>query len=198
MKRSETPADVQTIRASYIRERWTQLSAVANSYGEEGVKYLLVVNTAAMGATLGFFGAMPHLRPLLWPKIVLLLFAFGVAILGLYHSFRYHRIEWIFAEWRAATLKYGEDAIEWNDLIDGDLARSKTLAWIQGALAYASLLSFYAGLLIAAVHFGEISPPSPLLGGKDDRPQIERPAKTESAKTEPAKPPESPAPGATR
>lgn len=67
MKRSETPAEIQQIRKDYINTRWTQLSESAGSYGEEAVKYLLIVNTAAMGAALGFVRAMPHLRPLMWP-----------------------------------------------------------------------------------------------------------------------------------
>ena len=178
MKRSETPVELQQIRKDYINTRWTQLSDSAGSYGEEAVKYLLIVNTAAMGATLGFVGAMPHLRPLLWPKIVLLIFAFGVAILGVYHSVRYHRTEWLFRKWRAATMEYAGDVIEWNDLIDGDQARSKMLTWLQGLLAYLLLLSFYSGLVIAAIHFVDVSQPP---GGKDARPQAEQSAAPNSA-----------------
>ena len=173
MKRSETPAEIQQIRKDYINTRWTQLSDSAGSYGEEAVKYLLIVNTAAMGATLGFVGAMPHLRPLMWPKLVLLIFAFGVAILGVYHAVRYHRTEWLFRKWRAATMDYAGDVLEWNDLIDGDQVRSKKLTVLQGLLAYLSLISFYAGLVIAAIHFVDISQPP---GGKDVRSQAEQPA----------------------
>src|SRR5687767_12070596 len=125
MKLSEAPPEIQAARRSYIHARWTQLSETSTSYGEEAVKYLLVVNTAAVGATLGFLGAMATLRPLLWPKIVLLLFVFGVGILGVYHAFRYHRIEWLFYTWRDAAQQFTSNLSEWNDLVDGDDRRTK-------------------------------------------------------------------------
>jgi hypothetical protein len=158
MKLSETPEDLKAVRRTYIETRWSQLSDVSNSYGEEAVKYLLVVNTAAMGATLAFFGAMAHLRPLLWPKAVLLVFAFGVAILGMYHALRYHRIDWIFRGWRDGVKSYFANEIEWNELVDADEARTKRFAVLQVAIAYLSLFSFFIGLAIAGINFADVAP----------------------------------------
>ena len=184
MKLSETPETVRRLRQDYITSRWTQLSESTQSYGEEAIKYLLVVNTAAMGATLGFFGAMAHLRPLLWPKIALLLFAFGVAILGFYHPIRYHRIDWIFRSWRRDVKRYSADEIDWNTLIDDDEKRTRKLGWLQILCAYLSLFAFFAGVIVAAANFQDVAVPS---GGKDDRPQAtNNAASPEAAGAKPA------------
>jgi hypothetical protein len=169
LKLSETPPAIQSVRKGYIDARWTQLSDVSNAYGEESVKYLLLVNTAAMGAALAFVGAMPHLRPLLWPKVVLMLFAFGVAILGVFHAFRYHRIEWMFNRWRKDVQSYTDDQLTWNDLIDRDEKRRKRFGIVQATFPYFSLLSFYVGLTVGAFNFADIAPKSP--GGSHDQAQ---------------------------
>jgi hypothetical protein len=168
MKSHESPAEVRAARLDYLSTRWTQYSQVSTSFGEEAIKYLLVVNTAALGASLGFLGAMPHLRDLQWPRTALFAFAFGVAVLGIYHALRLQRVQWLFKLWRNESNKYARGQIEWNDLIDGDEARSKKLMWLQGSLAYSSLLSFYIGLGIAGFNFDQVagSPRS-----TNDRPQ---------------------------
>lgn len=157
MKFSETPDDLKSIRKGYIDARWRQLSEAASTHGEEAIKYLLIVNVAALGAALGFLGAMPHLRPLDWPRWILVCFALGVAILGAYHAVRYHRTEWLFRNWRAESNKYGSNDLHWNDLIDADIARTKWLVWLQALLAYVSLFSFYAGLGIAIWNFDQVA-----------------------------------------
>ncbi|OGA55349.1 MAG: hypothetical protein A3F74_12545 [Betaproteobacteria bacterium RIFCSPLOWO2_12_FULL_62_58] len=157
MKRSETPPDSLAVRKAYIDLRWKQLSDLSINWGDEAIKYLLFVNAGAMAGALSFIGAMPHIRQSQWPLTALLLFALGVVIVGIYHAVRYHRTEWLFRRWRQSVDAYSSDQLDWNDLADGDAARSKKWNWPLLVLAYASLLCFFSGLLIAAQNFHEIT-----------------------------------------
>lgn len=161
MKRSETPTELLGKRREYIADRWKQLSELELSWGEEAVKYLLLVNTGAMAATLGFIGAMPHIRQAPWPRIVLCCFVLGVVLIGLFHAFRFHNIRRLFIDWRTDVKKYNSDDIEWNDLLDRDAARLDRGKFKRGCLIYASFISFLLGIIIAGSNFGDITKPPP-------------------------------------
>jgi hypothetical protein len=115
MKWSETSPEQQEVRSDYITARWSQLGDVYTSWTEEGLKYLLAVNTAGMAGALSFIGALPQLRTASWPKAVLLMFACGVVSVGLYHLVRHHRTAWLFKCWRQSVSRYKSDAIEWDN-----------------------------------------------------------------------------------
>lgn len=159
MKRSETPKDLRELRQGYIQTRWGQLCDLETSWTEEAIKYLLIVNTGAMAASLGFIGTMSHLRGELWPKAALSLFAVGVVIIGFYHAVRYHRVNWLFKRWRADVAAYSADALEWNELLDRD--EKRIIRWVRPLLllAYTSFGCFLIGLTVAAFNFSEITPP---------------------------------------
>lgn len=157
MKRSETPAESLAVRKAYIDLRWKQLSELSISWGDEAIKYLLFVNAGAMAGALSFIGAMPQIRQSQWPQTALSLFVLGVVLVGIYHAVRYHRTEWLFRGWRESVAAYSSDQLDWNDLLDGDAARSKKGNGPLLVLAYASLLCFMSGLLIAALNFHEIT-----------------------------------------
>jgi hypothetical protein len=109
----------------------------------------------------------------------LALFAFGVAILGIYHAFRINRTDWVFRKWREDANNYTSNQILWNELLDADNARSKRLVWLQALLAYLSLISFYVGLGIAIFHFDGIATPP---GGKNEQQAITAPAQPAATK----------------
>lgn len=157
VKFSETPDELKAVRKGYIDARWKQLSEADEAYGEGAIRYLLVVNVAALGAALGFLGAMPHLRALDWPRWILGMFASGIVILGLYHAVRYHRTEWLFRSWRADVGKYVSNVLDWNDLRDSDEKRTTRLGWLQIVLAYLALFAFYGGLAIAVWNFDQVA-----------------------------------------
>ncbi|MEN3352814.1 MAG: hypothetical protein V7640_972 [Betaproteobacteria bacterium] len=157
MKRSEIAPERLQAQHDYIETRWTQLSDLSTKWGDEAVKYLLLVNSGAIAATLSFIGAMPHIRPLAWPKMVLLLFAVGVVAVGFYHAVRYHRIEWLFTSWRESVARYASEEVGWDDLVAGDEKRTKKATWPLVALAYSALLCFLSGLVIAGFNFQDIT-----------------------------------------
>lgn len=157
MKRSETPPDLLARRLDYIQKRWSQLSELSTTWGDEAIKYLLFVNAGAMAGSLSFIGAMAHIRHAAWPRVALMLFVAGVVLVGVYHALRYHRTERLFRAWRQDTEKYNSDGLYWNDLLDRDEVRSKKLTWPLVLLAYASFGCFLIGLLIAGLNFQDIT-----------------------------------------
>jgi len=160
MKRSETPKDLLEAREKYLDARWEQLSNTEVSVAEEAIKYLLFVNAAGMAGSLGFIGAMAHLRAVWWPSAVLFSFATGVIIVGVFHGARYHFVERLFEGWRADVQRYRNNVADWNETLDSDESRVK--AWwtrVLVGLAYAAFFCIIAGFAIAAWNFNQIAPP---------------------------------------
>lgn len=160
LKKSETPEDQRAKRQTYIQTRWGQLSDLSTNWADEAIKYLLIVNTGAMAASLGFIGTMAHLRSAQWPKVALSLFAAGVVLVGVYHAVRYHRVEWLFKGWRNDVASYSDDKLNWNELLNQDEARVKQWSAPLYVLAYTSFLCFLFGLVVTANNFSDITTPT--------------------------------------
>ncbi len=190
MKWSQTPPTLQIERKQYIDTRWKQYSDVADTWGEEAVKFLLVINAGAMAAALSFFGAMGNLRALLWPKVALSFFVGGLVFLGLYHFSRNIRIWLMFKGWRQDVHNYiGQDAIVWNELLQQDELRARKADKFILGLAVSSFVCFLSGLAVAAINFSDVAQYISQ-GTEDER-------KKEPASTTPTPPPTGEKPSAT-
>jgi hypothetical protein len=141
----------------YISERWTQLSDSSGAFTDEGIKFLLAVNGAGVAGALSFIGTMSQLRGLLWPKVVLALFATGLAFLALFHLARHHRTAWLFKCWRDKVQAFKKDEFTWQELYQGDLDRSVQFTWPLDLSSHGSLVCFLAAVLIAGANFGDIT-----------------------------------------
>jgi hypothetical protein len=169
MKWSKTPQDKKAERKKWIDERWTQFSDTAESWNEEGIKYLLAANAGAMAAALGLLGAMPHLREVLWPRVSLLFFALGLLAIGIYHLARFIQVTLLFWGWRNDVKKYlNEDSLTWNELTNNDEVRSKF--GNVGVLLFAGLSFAFLiiGLIVATANFADITK-LPTKGGTNER-----------------------------
>lgn len=156
MKYSEDTDDRRKANIDYVNQRWTQLYGWEKETGTEGIKYLFLVNSGAAVAVLAFHGSVEAVRAMVWPKVMLGLFVFGLILIGFLHLFRYFSAYRLFANWRGLVNEYFTDAKDWNTTVAEDIkksARFRSIDWI----AYASFACFIAGAGVGMLNFSSLN-----------------------------------------
>lgn len=157
MKWSETPPESQELRKGYIEGRWKQLSELELDWGNEGAKYLFLINSGGAVAVLSFLGAIKELRAFTWLYLVLLSFVTGVILIGFLRFFLFHRITWIYRHWRSNSNDYFADKIGWDDLIALDSNKlNKNKLW-SVVIAWSAFIVFITGCGIGAINISDLN-----------------------------------------
>ena len=155
MKYSGLSEETKKTNHNYIVERWKQLYGLETEWAAEGIKYLLLVNAGATIAMLAFHGSVEAIRYMLWPKVMLGFFVFGVILVGFLHIYREAGVASLFQEWQNATTQYYDDTKDFTNLVNEDTARSSApkLGLTLHLLGYLSFACFVIGILIGMCNF---------------------------------------------
>lgn len=156
MKYSDTDPAIRNANIEYLKGRWEQLYGLERESTKEGIKYLFLVNSGASVAVLAFFGSVPVVRDLYWPKVMLFLFVIGVILVGVLNLAISIRMTSIFSNWRSLVEKYYTDAIGWKEALENDLNKSKPSKLI-GSIAVASFSCFIAGTIVGMFNFSTLT-----------------------------------------
>lgn len=156
MKYSEDkPANLEA-NNEYIKRRWEQLYGLERESSTEGIKYLFLVNSGASVAVLAFFGSVPAVRDLYWPKVMLFLFVVGLILVGVLHIVRHRRMNSLFMRWVDLVNKYYSDAMGWSEVVQTDTKKSAKFIWID-LIAYMSFSCFVAGAIVGMGNFSTLT-----------------------------------------
>ena len=160
MKYSEDTEEGRQKKLDYVNKRWQQLYGLQMEYGTEGIKYLLFVNSGAAAAVLAFHGTVASVRGMLWPKLMLGSFAFGVVLIGVVHILRHWHARRTFKQWRdSVDNDYYSDKKGWAEVIKEDADNSARAEKFDFSLwlAYASFGCFVFGIVIGMFNFYKIN-----------------------------------------
>jgi hypothetical protein len=144
MKHSETPGNLKAFRTNYLDKRWAQLNGLVGDYADGVIKYLFLINSGGVVAIMSFMGTSIDIRNNFQVKSALFLFGVGILLVGCLKIFLYHKVEWIYKNWRKNSHNYLNDKIGWNKLIEDDNERSfsNTKAYLIG---YGAFFAFLIG-----------------------------------------------------
>lgn len=156
MKYSDDTDEHRKANIDYVNQRWKQLYGLEMEFSSEGIKYLLLVNSGAAVAVLAFHGSVAAVRDMLWPKVMLGFFVFGVIIIGLLHIARYRGVNLLFRNWQSLVNEYFTDVMDWLDVVNDDAAKAKKNYWVV-YLAYASFTCFVIGAAIGMFNFSTLT-----------------------------------------
>ena len=151
MKYQETNERRLKLNIEYIDERWDQLSNLSLDLINNGIKYLFSINAGAAVAILAFIGSSEAVRVLKWPWYSLTLFILGLVLVGIINFVRFHLVEFIYKHWRADVLKYYDNNICFDEIIENDNQRSYKFSWLF-LIAYFSFFCFLGGTALIAVN----------------------------------------------
>ena len=156
MKYSDDTDEHRKANIGYVNQRWKQLYGLEMEFSSEGIKYLLLVNSGAAVAVLAFHGSVAAVRDLLWPKVMLGFFVFGVILIGLLHIARYRGVTLLFRNWQSSVNEYFTDIRDWSDIVGDDAAKARKNYWVV-YLAYASFICFVIGAAIGMFNFSTLT-----------------------------------------
>lgn len=157
MKYSDEESDERrNANNAYVKTRWEQLYGLERAASTEGVKYLFLANSGASVAVLAFFGSVPAVRDLSWPKTMLFLFVTGMLLVGVLHFAMYHRTNSLFTNWRDLVGKYYSDSMGWSEVVESDKEKAERFIWIE-AIAYLSFFCLIAGAGVGMCNFSTLT-----------------------------------------
>jgi hypothetical protein len=143
---SQQDQDTRQALGAHISQRWEQLYELEKEWGERALRYLLLTNSGGAIATLSFLGAAPGAIGMHGAKVALLLFLFGVFLVGVATAKTFHHTSGIFERWKAGLDNYYLDKITWEHLQDEDRRRSVPDVW-DYLIPYASFACFFGGCI---------------------------------------------------
>lgn len=156
MKYSDDTDDNRKANIDYVTKRWEQLYRLDLDFGSEGIKYLLFVNAGAAVAVLAFHGSVAAVRDMVWPKVMLGFFVFGVIFVGFLHIARHKIIHSVFKSWQSAVNDYYTDRRGWLDILNNDVDKARKFSRTE-YLAYVSFACFVAGASIGMFNFSNLT-----------------------------------------
>lgn len=156
MKYSDDTDERRKANIDYVNQRWTQLYELSREAVTDGIKYLFLVNAGAAVAVLAFFGSVPAVRDMVWPKIMLFFFVVGLILIGVLHIITNVRMSYLFNHWRNLVNDYFTDQKDWNEIVFADNEKSGRFK-LTGFTAYASFACFVTGAIIGMVNFSSLN-----------------------------------------
>lgn len=157
MKYSDDTDENRKTNIEYINKRWEQLYGLDLDFGGEGIKYLLYVNAGAAVAVLAFHGSVASVRDMVWPKVMLGFFVFGVILIGVLHIARHWAVTSLFAKWQKSVDDYFSDSKGWSEIMSDDRERSKKSLWVAEIAYVCSFCCFVVGAVIGMFNFSTLT-----------------------------------------
>ena len=143
--------DERKARENFIEHREKQLQNITVSAAETGVKYLFTTNAGGAIAILTYLGAIAtNPNPAQTLKISLVLFFFGVILIGIYHVLLVETYGNIFKKFQESTKNYFADKKEWDEYFSEIQAHVKPNN-IPRILLYTSFGCFIFGCVFGAL-----------------------------------------------
>lgn len=128
-KFSDTDPELKKQRIDHIKKRWSQLYSLEKEWGERAMRYLLLTNSGGAIATLCFLGAS-RLTSSMPPVIIsLILFIFGVVLVGVHNARIFHHMSSLFEIYKKEVDEYFSGERDWRVLYDNDERRAKDNIW---------------------------------------------------------------------
>ncbi len=149
MKFTEMPHELRVEAIELVNRRWGQLHKLEEDWGERVFKYLLATNAGGAVALLSFLGTgkAPNI---VWAKISLALFIFGLICVGIALARIYHRMERLYDRYRADASMFFKGEIARGTLVALDEERSRHDSCWAYILPYVCFLSFILGCTVGA------------------------------------------------
>lgn len=143
---TEEQSAVRSARASYVADRWEQLSTMEKESAADAWRFLMLMHAGGAVAILSLMGSLESVRPESLPSapLVLLYFVVGLLLVGIGKAVNYYRTEYIFRMWRNDVEQYYKESSDFDKLIHNDNERTKSFIWLD-LIGWASFLFLIAG-----------------------------------------------------
>ena len=149
MKFTQMTQATQQNAIDAVNRRWGQLHKLEEDWGERVYKYLLLTNSGGAVALLSFLGT-GKAPEIVWAKIALASFIFGLIVVGMALARIYHRMEWLYKNYRNDSARFFIDEIERDELNRLDDGRSRKQSIWAYLLPYTCFSSFIFGCVTGA------------------------------------------------
>lgn len=151
MKFSAMSKELQEVAMAYTKNRFNQYIQEIAHWGEDSIKYLMLVNAGSAAATLSFMGSSENVRMLLGPKLALMFFIIGIIFVGLLLvRLLYGARGWHTGLSKDANEFYMLEKMDWDTLYNKDQKRSGPIKHAD-CFAWLAAISFLVGLAIGLV-----------------------------------------------
>ena len=121
---------------------------LSKEWSERAVAYLFTANGTGAIALLSFIGALKNVKSeTIWALICFLL---GFVLVGVLTAMTYHRMNFLFENWRRDSNAYINNQEEWEDMNSKDNERSVNNLWME-LVGYSSFGLFILGLILGVL-----------------------------------------------
>lgn len=140
----------QEFQNAYIDTRWGQLYELQKQWGDEAIKYLMLLNSGGAVATLSFIGAFSEARVAWTPKIALSMFFIGIVIAGIMIAKAFEDTWMLYHSWMKDVSSHRQGKLTFQQITKLDDERVPEGKWDR-IWGYSSFGSFILGCLVGAV-----------------------------------------------
>jgi len=161
-KFSEVDPTLRQSIIDQINQRWRQLYELEKEWGEKAWKYLFLTNSGGAIAMLSFLSAYKESTHIILLKLALVIFVFGVFLIGIGIARHYHYLASLFLSYKEDANNFLIDKTSWEVLTERDAKRTKATCWStfwNNFWPYFSFTCFIVGSLLGGMAL--LSPASP-------------------------------------